>query len=165
MPFMAAGYAAGRNESVWRKILDRPMAKPVLVAVLALATFGLEWLSYQIAGYGLWMFYGLYGMPLCTYGAALTGTACVCIISRMLTIRPICYLGANTLVYFGWHQSIMIYLATRLLNELGFYLLDRSRTYSRFPFTLVSRSVLVAVLTLCNVILTKTKLRVLLGKR
>ena len=164
MPFMAAGYVAARYDYLWEKGLKKPWLAMGLVLILAAVTWGFEWMSYQIAGHGLWMFYNKYGMPVCTYVAALTGTACVCIIARLVTLRPIRYLGENTLVYFGWHQSIMIFLANRLLNELGFYLLDTSSTQFRFNFNLAMLIIILFTLTVCNVILTKTKLKVLLGK-
>lgn len=164
LPFMAAGYVLAKYENKWEKALQRKGINVLLLLVCIALAAVLEWMSYRISGTGLWMFHSIYGAPLCTYPAAIFGTIAVCIVARVFICRPIRYLGENTLVYFAWHQVIMIPISSILLNKMGFYLLDTSSTQFRFNFVLGMFVIIVLALSFCNLILTKTKLRIFLGK-
>jgi len=164
MPFMAAGYVLAKYEVHWEKLFRRKGMGLLLTVICVALAAVLEWMSYQISGAGLWMFHSIYGAPLCTYPAGILGTIAVCILARMFVCGPIRYLGENTLVYFGWHQAIMIPLSSIFLNKMGFYLLDTSSTQFRVNFVLGMFVIIVVVLSFCNLILTKTKLKFFLGK-
>ena len=164
MPFMAAGYVAARYAAVWEPMLQRKGMQVLWIVGFGILAGVLEWLSFRLSGTGLWMFHSIYGAPLCTYSAGILGTLATCILARLFVWKPVRYLGENTLVYFGWHQCIMIPLASIFLNKMGYYLLDTSSTQFRVNFILGMFVIILGVLTFCNLILTKTRLRVFLGK-
>ena len=123
------------------------------------------YLNIKTTGKGLEMFYSEYANPLFTYISAFAGIFAVIIFSRFFTIKPIKYIGENSLIYYAWHQTIMIPVTTIIFSFLGFQ--ESYDIYQPYYwcYKLVQFVVIIIVLTIPTVIVEKTKLRLLLGKR
>lgn len=162
LPFFFAGYALKRFEpsvSGWMT-----GAKSVLLFVLAGALnlaagsgsifFGRE---------GLNIFGSTYGFPPLTYLSAFGGILCVVLVSRWLTVKPISYLGRNSLLYFAWHQSPMMHLLFLFWQKMRIQVSDFST-----PVILLIRLgellALILVLTALNEAISRSRLRWILGK-
>lgn len=64
------------------------------------------------------MYANSYGIFPLTINAAVTGSVAIILVSSKLTaIKPLEWLGRNTMVFFAFHQSIAIPVATYILNS------------------------------------------------
>lgn len=114
--FFFAGYLLKNLKKVQEVIFDHKLISFVIcVAVDIVCTIG----SYRLTGRGLEMFFSSYGFPPLVFIAAIAGSLAVCLFSAMLPILPIRYIGKHSMLYFAWHQTIMIPEAMRYLAKLN----------------------------------------------
>lgn len=146
------------------KVLSKNSISILLFVVFGLINVVFGYLNIKTTGKGLEMFYSEYANPIFTYISAFAGIFAVIIFSRFFTIKPIRYIGENSLIYYAWHQTIMIPVTTIIFSFLGFQeSYDISQPYY-WCYKLVQFAVIIIVLTIPTVIIEKTNLRVLLGK-
>lgn len=162
LPFFFAGYAMKQREQVSRGLLSGRKSA-VLFAVSALVNLLAGGGSIFFGGEGLNIFGNTYGFLPLTYLSAFGGIACVIIASRWLTLKPIAYIGRNSLLYFAWHQSPMMHLLFLFWQKMRIQVSDFST-----PVILVIRLgellALTLVLTALNEGISRSKLRWVLGK-
>lgn len=115
--------------------------------------------------YGLDIFFNKYGFPPLTYISAISGIVCVIIISHQWTNAIILYIGQNSLVYFALHQIIFIPLIQNFMELWGIsdtIITSSFRLYFIWGFEFI---LVLLALTVCNVLITKTPLRFLIGAK
>ena len=86
------------------------------------------------------------------------------IFSKWFTIHPLRYIGEHSLLYFAWHQTIVMPLAWTVVSHIQ---LPFSKTipWAAYGISLALQTVIILVfLTLCNEMMRRTKLRFMLGK-
>lgn len=124
------------------------------------------YLSYKISGTELiGMFESSYGFEPFTYVAAFSGVFCIILLSKWFTFRPVRYLGENSLLYFAWHQSIMIPVSVKILLCFNWSIDGIERGWIIWAYKIVQMIIILTLLTICNMIISKTKLRFMLGKK
>lgn len=133
--------------------------------------FFLAGLVYVVGvGFNGFVFGEKFDMAMCQSGfapvslmAILAGIYCIVFLLKHFSLGSVFdYLGENTMVYFAWHQSIVLPLLLELYNRFGWFTAD----------TLLSdgvRSILTVVLIFLilwpvDVLFRKTKFRVVIGK-
>ena len=165
IPFFFVGYVLKLNKEATEKVLSKKFISVLLFVVFGLLNVVFGYLNIRTTCNGLEMFDSEYANPFFTYISAFAGIFAVIIFSGFFTIKPIRYIGENSLVYYAWHQTIMIPITSIGLGLLGF----NSPTDIYEPYYWVYKgiqlAVIIIVLTIPTIIIEKTKLRVLLGKR
>lgn len=110
----------------------------------------------KITGRGLEMYYGQYGFAPLTLTAAVAGTLGIVCLSHWFTCKPIQYVGENSMLYFAWHQTIMIPITEWILDAAGLTILPL--------YIALQIAMMLIVLTLFNMLISKSKLKFILGK-
>ena len=165
LPFFFGGYALKLNLDRAESILKKKYAGFILFVVFGGVNVVFGALNILTTEKGLEMFYNEYANPVFTYISAFAGVFAVIIFSRFFTLKPIRYIGENSLVYYAWHQTIMIPVTEELFAMLGFEpTTDISQPYY-WCYKLVQLAVIMIFLIIPTIIFEKTNLRVLLGKR
>lgn len=164
IPFFFGGFVLKENSSKIDNLLSQTKNKIMLFLAFGLINVVFGYLNIKTTGKGLEMFDSEYANPIFTYISAFAGIFAVIIFSRFITIKPIRYIGKNSLIYYAWHQTIMIPITTIIFSFLGFQ--ESYDIYQPYYwcYKLVQFAVIIIVLTIPTVIVEKTNLRVLLGK-
>ena len=102
------------------------------------------------------MFASSYGFPVLTIISAFCGVFCVVIFSHWFDVKLINYIGKNTLIYYGWHQTIMIPIVNKLMVLFMGYNENLS-TPIMIIEKMISFIVIIAILTICNMVISKCK--------
>ena len=76
-------------------------------------------INIRIAGFGLEMYFNSYGVPPLTIFAALSGIVFIILISGKRVLRPVRYIGKNSMLFFMWHQSVIYPLIDLLYRSIG----------------------------------------------
>ncbi len=164
IPFFFVGNILKPFKDKKEKILSKKSINVLLFIVFGLINVVFGYLNIKITGKGLEMFHSEYANPLFTYISAFSGVFAVVIFSRFLTLTPIRYIGENSLIYYAWHQTIMIPLTKIVFGHFGFeHPVDISQPYY-WCYKIVQLIIILIVLTIPTVIIDKTDLRVFLGK-
>lgn len=163
-PFFFAGYfCKGKREYINRYLSDARLSIGTF-ALLGIINAVCGYLTIQISGSGLEMYYCSYGFAPFTYISAFAGIGCVVIFSRWFVLKPVQYIGSNSLVYFAWHQTIMIPVSAACLSFVQLRLTEGSSLFETVVYKTLQLGIIVSILTVCNMFIMRTKLRFLLGK-
>ena len=150
VPFFALGYVYKLHA---KQIDDVFMKKGISIAaflIFAIINIASWRLSLDETGLGLEMFESNYGHPVFTYIAAFSGTFCVVILSKWMTWEPIRYIGENSLLYYAWHQTIMIPIVSKLMALIGLNQLVLYGEIGLVGYKWISLIGIVLILTVCN---------------
>jgi len=162
LPFFYAGYFMKNHAVRIEGALNTKWKKGALfVSMLALnLVFGS--LSVDDSLTGLEMFYSKYGSnPIFTYIAAFAGIVCMVIVAKAFSCRAICYLGENTMLYYAWHQTIMMPVVENLMRMCG---LTRLVEKGTMWYNLVWLLGILLITTVLIWIMKKLGLKFMLGK-
>ena len=163
LPFFFGGYILKINSEKIKKIFSKKYAGILLFVVFGGINVVLGYLNIKTTGKGLEMFDSEYANPVFTYISAFAGVFAVIIFSKFFSFKPIKFIGKNSLVYYAWHQTIMIPITTMGFGLLGFESpTDISHPYY-WSYKLVQLAVIIFTLTIATLIIEKTNLRILLG--
>lgn len=164
IPFFFVGYVLKQNsEKVDNRLLKKQLSV-LLFAVFGAINVVFGYLNIKTTGEGLEMFYSNYANPFFTYISAFAGVFAAVIFSRFFTIKPIKFIGENSLVYYAWHQTIMIPLTKMGFEHFGFeHPTDITEPYY-WIYKLIQFVIIIIVLTAPTILLEKTKLKIFLGK-
>ena len=160
LPFFFAGYLMKQYASMVDAFLQVKWRKWTLFCGLLVTNLVCGVLSLDREGTGLEMFYSKYGNPVFTYASAFAGIVCVLILARCATYRPICYLGENTMLYYAWHQTIMMPVVEGLLASIGITALVGTGMLYKIIWLLV----IIGITTACIWIMKKLHLDFMLGR-
>ncbi len=164
IPFFALGYLYKMHASSiddWLKKKRNSIALFFACGMINVITWRL---SIGANGLGLEMFKSNYGNPVFTYISAFAGIFCVVIFSKWFTCSPVLYIGENSMIYYAWHQTIMIPVMSKCMSIIGGAGLLESGTVGTFVYKALMMLGIVAVLTICNVFIRKMKLDFMIGK-
>lgn len=116
-------------------------------------------LNYKLCGQGLEMFGSCYGIYPFTFVSAIGGIFVTIFISIKIQSNILSHIGANSLIYFGWHQQIFMPVAWAIWSRIENYL-SCDLNWNNFILFII-------VLSACGIvenIVTRTKLKMFLGK-
>lgn len=115
----------------------------------------------SISGHGLEMFYSQYGFEPLTYLSAFTGILWVIILCNAIYVPKIAYLGKHSLVYFSWHQVILIPILDWFFYTINIF---QDKTYPMNDVrVLVSLIIIIGILTPIDLLIRKTRLKCMVG--
>lgn len=161
LPFFFAGYLLQKKQTFFSRFFTlRPAAVILFILCLPINLLcGHE--SAVRSGRGLEMFNSSYGFAPLTYLAAFAGIFAVILFSSWFTLRPVSYIGRNSMIYFAWHQSILMPLITVLFTAIG---LPPQPDFPGHPFSLAAAVLLqLGILTIMDYILRHSRLKFMLG--
>ena len=130
----------------------------ILIFLFINILFG--WSSYYLVG-ELNIFYNKYGFEILTYIAAFSGIFFVITISRLRTVHSILYIGKNSLVYFGWHQAIMMPLIYKIYEIMKVF--QGTSNIELIIRTIITLPIIMIILTCVNWGISNSKLRIIVG--
>ncbi len=164
VPFFFGGYILKQYTDKMEKILSKKSVSFVLFIAFGLMNAVFGYLNIRTTGKGLEMFNSEYANPIFTYISAFAGIFAVILFSKFFTVKPIKYIGKNSLIYYAWHQTIMI-----PVTEIGLRIIGLTTPYDiTLPYYWIYKflqlSIIIIVLTVVTAIFEKTKLKILLGK-
>lgn len=110
------------------------------------------------------MFSGSHGVPPLTMISAFAGIFCMMIAATSMCLKPIRYIGENSLLYFAWHEQLGIPICGALLKTLGLPWNDAWSSLTKFAYQGLQMLVIVLMLTGASFVINHTKLRVMVGK-
>ncbi len=126
--------------------------------VLNLAGFALMQLSNHPT---IDLFYSKFGIEYIAYPCALAGIFAIILFSNRFTIDFISYIGKNSLLYFAWQQDIAIVISSTIIKHT---LLNNYLQELPWMMNLITLLLSVIILTILNEIVTKSRLKIFLGK-
>lgn len=158
IPFFALGYLYKQNAHQVDDVITGKLKSIFLFLMFAFINIVSWRLSLDETGLGLEMFASNYGHPIFTYVAAFSGIFCVVIVSKWFTIEPIRYLGENSMLYYAWHQTIMIPIIHKLMELMGLNALMTYGTIGMVTYKWICLIGIIIILTICNWCIRKLKL-------
>ena len=87
------------------------------------------------------------------------------IFSKWFVIEPIRYIGENSMLYYAWHQTIMIPIMRKVMEFTGLTSLQGYGLLGNFVYKMVMVVGIVLALTICNWVIKRIGLEFVLGKR
>ena len=163
--FFCGGYLLKKHGKYFDYIKDKRAFAVLLFFLLGIANVVFGYLTHKISGNGMEMFDSTYGFPPFTFISAFAGIFAVIIFSTFFTLKPIRYIGENSLFYYAWHQTILIPIVDIIFIKLGLFdnLISLSLNYYVIR---ASQTVLIIVITTAiTLVINKTKLKILFGKK
>lgn len=159
--FFFAGYWLKCNKEKIHKLINRRNSG-LFFLILASCNVIFGYLGTKISGRGMEMFGSSYGFPLFAFISAFAGIFCVIIFSNWFYIKSIEYIGRNSMVYYAWHQTIIIPIVYEMIKVLKIPVI--SNRYMLWGEWLVETIIIVLILTFCNAFISNTKLKFMVGK-
>lgn len=125
----------------------------VLLIISLIVNVGGWFLNEKLAGTTLSMFEAEYTKWYITIPTAICGICFVVLLSHFIQSKCLSYIGQNSMLYFAWHQQIMIPLFRVLFHLIGI----------EEAYELKAILILITLTGILHII-KKTRLRFILGK-
>ena len=164
IPFFALGYVYKLHTDKIDDLFLQKKRSIITFLILAIVNVICWRLSLDEKGLGLEMFQSNYGNPVFTYIAAFAGIFCVVILSKWITLEPIRYIGENSMIYYAWHQTIMIPIIAKIMEVITLNSLMSFGEIGIVTYKWISMVGMVLVLTICNWCIGKLGLKFVVGK-
>jgi len=120
VPFFGAGYFMKLHAEKIEEVFHARWKKVVLFVTMLIINLIFGGLSIDDSGTGLEMFYSKYGSNAAfTYLSAFAGVICLVMLAKCFSCKPICYLGENTMLYYAWHQTILMPVVEMIMMRSG----------------------------------------------
>jgi fucose 4-O-acetylase-like acetyltransferase len=161
--FFFAGYWFKSNYGLMRDYISRNRSI-FLFIVMGFINVCFGFLGIKIAGRGMEMFGSSYGFPPFTVLSAFAGIICVVIFSHWFNVGIIKYLGRNSMIYYAWHQTIMIPVVRFALNRIGISSAMITNDVVLLGERMLELLIIVALSTVCHMVISRTKLRFMIGQ-
>lgn len=162
MPFFAGGYWYKHHSEEIRLRIGKRGGIVFLLSLIG--NIGCCVLTWHLAGEGLEMFYNQYGSPVFTYISAFFGIVCVVMLAKRWTITWLRQLGENSMLYYAWHQAIMMPIVEHILWRLGWYVTHANSVIELVLYKLVSIALILLLTAICDKLIKKMRLQFILGK-
>jgi hypothetical protein len=135
----------------------------VLFVVMGIINVCLGYLGVKIAGNGLEMFNATYGFPPFTLLSAFAGIFLIVIFSHWFNLSAIKYIGRNSLIYYAWHQTIMIPIVRAAFQYIGIPTETIADTFALMGERIAELIIIVGLSTICHICISKTRLKFMVG--
>ena len=110
------------------------------------------------------MYSSTYGCQPLTYLAAVAGSFAIIMLSQLVSWKPMLYLGRNSLLYFVWHLHLILPIVIKAFGVVGLSASKFSSTAMGYVYQTALLIAILAICTVCNLIIEKTKLRFMIGR-
>lgn len=111
IPFFYIGYFYKCNYEKIDKFLNSRKRLIFLSVPCLILNFAFCFISYNTTGKMFNMFDSTYGIAPLTFIGACLGSFSVILLAKLSTFKSIQYIGKNSLIYFAWHQAILMPLS------------------------------------------------------
>ena len=157
--FFYIGYVCKVNAGrIDKKEFNSPFIWCIFAGFLVINILAMKFNS--VLGFsGLEMFCSQYGCLPLVYSSAVSGSFAVFVASMKYPIRPLKYLGKNSLVYFMWHQTIVLPVVNRFLKSCGYMISENGDYMEKIAYHFIQISLTIGILTVCNMVIKNTELK------
>ena len=157
--FFFIGYVCKVNAGrIDKKVFNSPFIWCIFAGFLVINILAMKFNS--VLGFsGLEMFCSQYGCLPLVYSSAVSGSFAVFVASMKYPIRPLKYLGKNSLVYFMWHQTIVLPVVNRFLKFCGYMVSENVNNMEKIVYHFIQISLTIGILTVCNMVIKNTGLK------
>lgn len=163
LPFFYVGFLC-RKTDIINKVLLESNRKILwfigFVAIDVLCAIG----NQMLTGEFLEMFWNHYAFPPFTYLGAFAGIFAVILLANVCNCFPLRYIGANTMLFYAWHQTMMIPLVTEFYKKMDLFQSHFFPLWVRFVRVGITTVLICLVLGIVNELLCRLKLGFLMGK-
>ena len=164
IPFFAVGYLYKRHVEKIDSLLEKRLVAIGVFVVSAILNLVCGMKSIDSTFTGLEMFYSKYGNPVYTYLSAFAGIICMVLISKAITIKPIRYIGENSMLYYAWHQTIWMPVLKGLMTAVGLGQLMYLGVWGNVLYMIIWLLGIIVVSTICDWGIKKAGWKFMLGK-
>lgn len=151
-----------------KKLLDKcdeSRLVSILVFIIAwIVNFVCGELSYDLSEMQFEMYMGTYGVPYLSYAAAVGGIIGTVVLSKWISLFPIIYIGRNSILYFAWHQSVVMPFTEVILEKYEYLPNEYTGQFESLGCRVFQFVFILITLTIASEIINRTKLKVILGK-
>lgn len=163
LPFFLGGYLLKESRLDWESFSK---SKPGVLAFFLLGAGNLAMGAPAILGKlpQLDVFAASYGFVPLSYPAAVCGILCVMLAACWWQWGALQYLGRESMIYFGWHQTPVLTAIHLFFPLLGIPVKGFSSGIQMLAEKLLELVVMLTVLTGCNALLSRSRLKWMLGK-
>lgn len=162
LPFFYVGYLCREKDILEKYVFSFPK-KWLLAVVAAAVTMVCLVVDLRFAGTHLEMFDSKYGIEPVTYLGAFAGILFIVLLSWKFDGKGIRYLGRYSMIYYAWHQTILIPLVDDFYRKHRMFQQLRLSKLQYFSRSVLSVLIICAVLTVASIVLNHTFLRVIVG--
>ena len=164
MPFFIIGHLCKENHEKIKNFFDKKIKIFVAFIIFLIINVSLLILSTSMGYKVLDMYSSTYGCQPLTYISAISGSFAIIMLSHLFDWKPILYIGKNSLLYFVWHLNLISPIVTKIFSICGFSLTATSSIFLQYAYQFAVFFIVIGLLTICNFIIEKTKLKFMLGK-
>ena len=162
IPFFYAGYQLnGKLDGEKIKKTSKLLVCSTIL-ILGIVVGVLNHLNCYTSGKMVDIFNSRFNNEWLTYIVATLGISMVILISMCHQNRIISYIGRNSLLYFAWHQTIILPFLSYVYYKVG---ISQWTVYKETViFKWISVVLVLCIITVLNEIITHSKLKFILGK-
>lgn len=156
LPFFYGGLYL-RNYPLFQQLFDNKKFLPLFTVFLTANILG-GLIIYKLLDLDIDLFANNFGFEPLSYFTAFMGIFATILFFNKYNSNILSYIGKNTLVYFAWQQDIAIILAKKVMTIFS---INYNHQCIVNVFVL---SLSLLILTVINLIISKTKLKIFIGK-
>ena len=162
LPFFYAGYRF-RNLELFLNIHKLSLPK-ITIAIILLSSiiYLLNNWNIKTTGVNVDFFWSRINIVGITYFVAFLGITMMLLISMEYNNKLIRYIGENSLLYFAWHQAIIIPVLSRICWRIGVIQYDVYHGTYLFPCITIFSTII--IITILNEIILHSNYKFILGK-
>ena len=163
-PFFFAGYFYKEHHEKLDAFLAGKKKLGICFVIMESVQLVSGYIILQTSGHVLDLFHDCYGVLPLTYVAAFAGIMSTICVAKWTTIRPIRYIGEQSLLYFAWHQTMVLPLITDLLDAFHIRIRTSSGMMAGVSYRILECVLILLFITGCNMAISRSKWKVILGK-
>lgn len=165
LPFFYVGFLCKKTDFINEKILKTKWKPLLFVGFIAIDAV-CAMINLKLTGQHLEMYRNEYAIAPLTYLGAFAAILAVIILSDVCNWFPLRYIGVNSMIFYAWHQTMMMPLVEEFFNKMDWF------EQADFSFSLgihfgkvfTATLIICVVLSLINEILCRVKLGFIVGK-
>lgn len=157
LPFFCAGYLCKKKSAMTARFFEGRRIWAVMLGALFANLFFCG-LNIRHSGATLDMYQSVYWWASLVYPAAFAGILFIVCLSKLRTVEGIAYIGRNSLIYFAWHQALILPVVGEVFRRLR---LESVHPYEvAVVLAIVKTFLIVMILTAANMLITAAVRRI-----
>lgn len=165
MPFFAGGFLLRRHGSDFSFLIRGKKRSVIWLVVCLMLNIVFCRLNYDVIKQPSDMFSMRYGIAPLMYLSAFFGIFAVVIFSRMVIFKPVCFIGTNSLVFFAWHQTIIMPLVSNWMSNVHFTIAAGDPAWKMLLYWGIELTLVTLILTALVKLINGSRMRVLIGRK
>lgn len=131
----------------------------IIVIFLGVGVYFLNELNCKASGMRVDIFYSNYNNEGLSCFVAALGIEMMTLLSRCYSISIISYIGRNSLLFFAWHQCLVLPFLQKLYYKVGL-----EKYVDTIPVKCLSVILILCVITLMNEFIVRSKIKFIIGR-